>query len=446
MPNGNPINYNLLKYQADNIPNFDGNPRLLQRFVNACENFLKAFQNVQNAADPINICLFDTILSKLRDRAADLIAPRSELNNWILIKDALIATFADQRSIDCLIQDLISLKPFRNETPLQFGTRIQDTRSLLFAKLNATNEDNGIKLVKITHYEEFALKTFINGLPYNMQLVVRLKNPNSLEQAMSFVTEEENFVYFKTGQNQNFRQPIHNTIPYRPRPMTLPKPNIPNFRPNIPIHPQPLQPNFNFPQYRPQFPVINNPPRFGQFPAFGTQSNTFNQPRPNFPNFVPQRPSFPNNIPQPRPIFPSQNYLRQQQNQFNPFYQRTNITNTSKPKPEPMDTSSATTTKQTQRPFQSKELFNQDVIENLPENNPNTIQNPDCTVSYEPNYDVNYEQDYYTDYDTYYQNYDQTNYDYSPHDTYEPPNQGEIQPAISENQDFPNTGRHLITR
>ena len=32
-----------------------------------------------------------------------------------------------------------------------------------------------------------------------MQLVVRLKNPDSLEQAMAYVREEENFINYKNN-------------------------------------------------------------------------------------------------------------------------------------------------------------------------------------------------------------------------------------------------------
>ena len=63
-----PLNYTnisrritLLRYQADNIPTFDGNTKLLQRFICACENFLKNFQNSTNLEDAINNALIDTI-------------------------------------------------------------------------------------------------------------------------------------------------------------------------------------------------------------------------------------------------------------------------------------------------------------------------------------------------------------------------------------------------
>ena len=33
-------NYQFIKYQADNIPNFDGNSKQLCRFLRSCEHFL----------------------------------------------------------------------------------------------------------------------------------------------------------------------------------------------------------------------------------------------------------------------------------------------------------------------------------------------------------------------------------------------------------------------
>ena len=52
----NQPNYQLIKYQADNIPLFDGNPKQLNRFINACDIFYNAHKNEDNNA-LINICL-----------------------------------------------------------------------------------------------------------------------------------------------------------------------------------------------------------------------------------------------------------------------------------------------------------------------------------------------------------------------------------------------------
>lgn len=311
-------NYQLMKYQADNIPHFDGNPKQINRFIKSCENLLRNHQDATNANAPINICLLDTILSKLTGRAADLIASRIELDSWNSVKSALLATFSDQRSIDCLVQDLISLKPHNNETPQNFGLRLQDARSLLVSKLNATNEQANVKLLKINQYEDLALKTFINGLNYHMQLVVRLKNPNSLEQAISFALEEENFLLYR--QRANNTNKTTTTV----QQTTVSKPPVntqPRFRPMF----RPPQHLFN---ERPQFT-----PNFGtqtHFSSFGTQP-TFGFKRPAFSgqsNFA-KRPNF--NF---RPNFTQQNTQPQY------FGNKTPSKIERLPKPEPMDTSS----------------------------------------------------------------------------------------------------------
>lgn len=403
------INYQLLRYQSDNIPHFDGNIKLLNRFISSVENLLKAFQDTTNRNATINICLFDTILGKLTGRAAELIVSRTELNSWLLIKDVLVHSFADQRSIDCLIQDLLNLKPFKNENPILFGMRIQDSRSLLFSKLNATADDPATKLIKIKHYDEFALKTYLNGLPYNLQLVTRLKKPDSLEKAMSFVREEENFIHFKNSQN-NVRQTFfQNKNPNQNQNMTQQKPTYSQ--------------NKNFTPYRPNYnPFSNNVP----------QNNNFSRPFSNFPQqnnfpnfsqnnlFSQQRPTFSNQIRQPfnnqRPQFNTQ-YRPQFNNQtFGQTSQRTNLNRNNRV--EPMDTSSGNTIlnhAMQNKKFTTQELYNQEVLQKtseksdqpdndlFPEDYYNNYTNPEpdlneyFTDSYENNYYTEPDQTY--DYD-----------------------------------------------
>lgn len=368
------VNYQLLRYQSDNIPLFDGNPRLLNRFIIAIENLLKAFYNRTDPNDTINVCLFDTILSKLTGRAADLITSRIELNSWNLIKEVLINSFSDQRSIDCLIQDLINLKPFKNESPLEFGMRIQDSRSLLFSKLNATSDSNETKLIKIKHYDEFALKTFINGLSYNLQLVVRLKSPSSIEQAMSFVREEENFIQFKNVQN--FGQNTGNfNRQFKPNVRSAGRPSFSHNFSQTPIS------SFNT-----QWPQNNHPPRpFSNFAPHNNSSRpifpNFNQPnssRTSYSNFnhanFSRHPfnNFNNHSYQPRHNFPFNNQSGNSRKiPFTPrppFGQRSHRSNINQNPVEPMDTSSGNTIiHDPKRNFISQELYNQEVLPQSPE-------------------------------------------------------------------------------
>jgi hypothetical protein len=386
----NQPNYQLIKYQADNIPLFDGNPKQLNRFINACDNFYDAHKDA-NADAPINTCLFDTILNKLVGRAADQIASRIELTSWALVKNAIIATFADQRSIDCVIQDIITSKPDRNESPQQFGLRLQDIRSLLFSKVNMSNDTRNIKLLKIAEYNNLILKTFINGLNYHMQLVVRLKKPDSLEEAMAFTLEEENFIYYKIISNLTTKTSVNNNLQNMPN-----NKNTPNSH-----YAANARPSYSQQNYTPQF-YSNFTPRM----PMPTNQNFNNQNRfLGFGQFRPTPPNFNNNFANRH----NNNYNFGQRTQFNPRPQF-NQNNTQRPfstmsrqKPEPMEVSSVNTIlKQSQskpKPnWVSEELFNQSV-EPINENNDRDLTNQN--ISDPPQ---NY---YYSDYDTLEeQNYD----------------------------------------
>ena len=85
-----------------------------------------------------------------------------------------------------------------------------------------SNDARNIKLIKITEYNNLILKTFINGLSYHMQLVVRLKNPDSLEQAMAFSLEEENFLYFKNRSNLTTKTSVNNNLQNMPNNKNMP--------------------------------------------------------------------------------------------------------------------------------------------------------------------------------------------------------------------------------
>jgi hypothetical protein len=153
-----------------------------------------------------------------------LIGTKTDLKTWDSVENALRLSFGDQRNLNCLEQDLITLFPFKGEQPLEFGKRIQIVRSKLGSKLNSIPENEMITATKnvfSNQYNKIALKTFIRGLPPQLQSIVRLRNRDSLEHAMTYVTEEENFRYtqnfatlsknfsFKFYQNPSKTNPKH---------------------------------------------------------------------------------------------------------------------------------------------------------------------------------------------------------------------------------------------
>jgi hypothetical protein len=159
---------------------------------------------------------------KLVDRAQILVGSRLELTDWNQIKTALNNCFGDKRNIECLEQDLLLATPLKNEPPLEFGKRLQVYRSTLAQKINSqTNMDQATKIIYLRQYEQICLKTFIRGLTGSLQCFIRLKNPENIEVAMTYVIEEENFHY-----SQNL---FKNPVP----PKTCPQNNFSNFNKNF---------------------------------------------------------------------------------------------------------------------------------------------------------------------------------------------------------------------
>nr|CAH7745209.1 unnamed protein product [Callosobruchus chinensis] len=293
------------------------------------------------------------------------------------------------------------------------------------------------------HYDDFALKTFISGLPYQMQLVIRLRNPDSLEQALSFCNEEENFVYFSTGRNQNLQNPTyrsqprinphfpvstppnnqrivtHSQVRYIQTPMVQNSQNISrplsNALPannagftNNNFSPRPYYPNQPSTSYfqNTQFPRFNQTNTFQQRPRFQQNSH----PRPNFPNY--------------RPTYPQTNASNN------------SVTTRSQRYPMPMDTSSINTknSKITTQNLFVHQVENPEMYTNSNMTFPVTNSFDECNTAYETTLDTDLPTD-----DVYYQDpsYNVTNQDNLLSDPTYP---DETNYNTADDQNFPRNG------
>lgn len=193
MTTTNPINYSLLKLYIDTIPNFNGDSHTLEVFLEHCEFLINTYARVDAPRDPINGFLIRAVIGKLTGNALMLVGSRPEIREWNSLKDLLRLSFGDNRNLDCLVQELIIMKPYKNESYVSFGQRIQKGRSAIASKLISMRLDAAERAFQIKNYDELSLKTFIRGLSGRIQDMVRLRNPDSLELAISYVIEEENF-------------------------------------------------------------------------------------------------------------------------------------------------------------------------------------------------------------------------------------------------------------
>lgn len=179
------------------------------------------------------------------------------------------------------------------------------------------------------------VKTFIRGLQGQLQNNIRLRNPKSLEQAMSFVIEEENFLYSANKSNNlSFQATFYPTriTPARSNNFqtNMQRPNNPtNFNHFKPFNNQ-YQNNFNKPN---QFHInFKKPHQFQHSNSYGFRPTNF--PFQKHPYFN-QKPS---EIRRNEQRFTQPNF----NNQFRSNNQNSNFQNNQSNNnyPQPMDTSS----------------------------------------------------------------------------------------------------------
>lgn len=305
------------------IPQFDGNPNDLNRYLAVCQSIINSFYIEADPNNFQNVYLLNCLIGKLTGNAK-LVLGIQTINTWNDVKDVLQRNFADQRDEACLNRDLVMLKQASTENPNQFYDRILHILNLLCAYVDSHENTDAAKLLKKNLYNNLALTTFLSGLKEPLGTTIRCMRPTNLATALQYVTQESNNHYFQSLNKQNIQ-----------------KTHSQNFRPNYNFN------TANTPQIRPNFNSFNSQTAHNQFsakPAFPSQPvpirpNWNNRPQrfftnsqvfrnPNQPNVF--RPNQNKPLPKPTPMSVStrqfsNNFRQNPQNTFNNNYQQRNF-------------------------------------------------------------------------------------------------------------------------
>lgn len=112
------------------VPEFNGNPHILIRFINLCDQLVIAHLDTTPGHDLVNLALINGILNKVTGPAARLINSNGIPENWQGIRNALINNFADHKDETALYSDL-SLQTQGSSTPQEFYERCQNLCSTI---------------------------------------------------------------------------------------------------------------------------------------------------------------------------------------------------------------------------------------------------------------------------------------------------------------------------
>lgn len=64
--------------------------------------------------DPINAFLLRAVISKMSGNALMLAGSRPEIREWLSSKNLLRLSFGDNRNLDCLVQKMMAMQPYKN--------------------------------------------------------------------------------------------------------------------------------------------------------------------------------------------------------------------------------------------------------------------------------------------------------------------------------------------
>jgi len=241
------------------IPDFDGNPHILPRFINLCDHIVSEYCVLNPGNALARLCLVNGILNKITGPAARIINSNGISEDWDCIKTALINNFSDQRDETALYNDLM-LAIQGNKSPQEFYDHCMNLFSTIMTYVTLHESIDTTIAAKRSLYRKLTMQAFVRGLKEPLGSRIRCMRPESVEKALEFVQEELNVMYLQTRNESADKKPH---IPQIPKPLHTGH-----------IGTQPYKP-FNFPVQVPHASNIKYAQQYGK-------PYQFNQPNPSF--------------------------------------------------------------------------------------------------------------------------------------------------------------------
>lgn len=257
---------NLFKTAVNIIPDYDGNPNRLFRFISTSESVLTQFYQEAEPDNFQNQIVLQSILGKLKGKAEEVVNIHG-CTLWSTVKQVLLQHFSDQRDENVLTRDLVGLRQ-ENENTQEFYTRCMQLLNTIINYISLHEQDVNVQNCKRSFFTAQTLKTFLAGLKEPLGSSIRAMRPTDMPTALMYIKEEENIQLLQKTTQQTkpaTNQPKFNFGANKPSqiariPNNFFRPNLTNqyYRPYQSNQPRPInfQPNFN--QFRMQRPFVNN--------------------------------------------------------------------------------------------------------------------------------------------------------------------------------------------
>lgn len=183
------------------IPEYDGSPTTLHRFISCCEIIQKPLKSEENAN------LINLLKVKLTGKAYDVLRYK-DFKTFRELKSEFQKQFGETRSSAQIQLELLQNSQSRNENVKSYANRIQQLLTELNEccsnSLGKSNDDI------LTLNDQTALKAFQEGLVPSIKLIVKACRFTKLKDAVAFAFEEETNLQSKSNSNTtpSYHKPI----------------------------------------------------------------------------------------------------------------------------------------------------------------------------------------------------------------------------------------------
>lgn len=184
------------------LPEFHGNAEEYSSWRNLITTTMKYISKTDREVYLDALLLIKT---KIRGPAAAILSNHGTPLNFDAIIDRLDYSYADQRAMYVIEQELIVLQQGKM-TVHEFYDKINEKLNMIITKIHMTHREKIAADTLIENMREKALRTFITGLSNRMGNVLYSSNPKSLAEAyarLQTILSDRERMTFATQYNRN---------------------------------------------------------------------------------------------------------------------------------------------------------------------------------------------------------------------------------------------------
>ena len=181
-----------ISFLAQMITPYNGSSAELQNFLQNAENAFSLAHDTQKRA--LTALIFSKVSAEVKNKLN-----ATNITTFANLKQKLEQIFQITESFTLLQEQLETCKQKQNESIKEFYSRIERLNSRIIQKVKENTTSKSMLIGKLALVEDMALRRFTHHCKPEISNILRHKNCNSMNEALSIASEEEAFI---SMQNQ----------------------------------------------------------------------------------------------------------------------------------------------------------------------------------------------------------------------------------------------------